>query len=153
MEVALLPRQSRHYRLPTAALTPLSLPNVGPVMREAQAQLFSRDYAGVVDHQAHSMLCREALEAGLVAESSIEWLRQYPNSYGLHRLTGEVVQRLGASFAINDEGLFPQRASLLNRLNTPYVDPVATASYAIGVVFRRRPHHLTGCNAWCAYGS
>src|SRR5699024_9863740 len=21
------------------------------------------------------------------------------------------------------------------------------------VVFRRRPHHLTGCNAWCAYGS
>ncbi|CAD5378528.1 hypothetical protein OF001_U300032 [Pseudomonas sp. OF001] len=23
----------------------------------------------------------------------------------------------------------------------------------IGVVFRRRPHHLTGCNAWCAYGS
>ncbi|KAI3488587.1 hypothetical protein L1887_47352 [Cichorium endivia] len=134
MEVALLPRQPRHYRLPPAALTPLSLPNVGPVMRDAQAKLFSRDYAGVVDHQAHSMLCREALEAGLVAESSIEWLRQYPNSYGLHRLTGEVVQRLGASFAINDEGLFPQRASLLNRLNTPYVDPVATASYAIGAV-------------------
>ncbi|HEX7982417.1 MAG TPA: hypothetical protein VF616_02765 [Duganella sp.] len=24
---------------------------------------------------------------------------------------------------------------------------------ASGVVFRRRPHHLTGCNAWCAYGS
>lgn len=134
MEVALLPRQPRHYRLPTAALTPLSLPNVGPVMREAQAQLFSRDYAGVVDHQAHSMLCREALEAGLVAESSIEWLRQYPNSYGLHRLTVEVVQCLGASFAISDEGLFPQRTSLLNRLNTPYVDPVETASYAIAAV-------------------
>lgn len=134
MEVALLPRQSRHYRLPTAALTPLSLPNVGSVMREAQAQLFSRDYAGVVDHQAHSMLCREALQAGLVADSAIEWLRQYPNSYGLHRLTGEVVQRLGESFAISDEGLFPQRTSLLNRLNTPYVDPVETASYAIAAV-------------------
>ncbi len=23
----------------------------------------------------------------------------------------------------------------------------------LAVVFRRRPHHLTGCNAWCAYGS
>ncbi|PTZ29279.1 hypothetical protein DB395_32245 [Pseudomonas aeruginosa] len=134
MEVAYLPRQSRHYQLPTSALTPLSLPNVGAVMREAQAQLFIRDYVGLVDHQAHSMLCREALEAGLVAESSSEWLRQYPNSYGLHRLTSEVVQRLGASFAINDEGLFPQRSSLLNRLSTPYVDPVETASYAIGAV-------------------
>lgn len=134
MEVAHLPRQSRHYRLPIATLTPLSLPNVGPAMREAQALLFSLDNAGVVDHQGHSMLCREALEAGLIDESSIEWLRQYPNSYGLHRLTGEVVQCLGASFAIRDEGLFPQRTSLLNRLNTPNVDPVETASYAIAAV-------------------
>ena len=134
MEVALLPRQPRQYRLPTAALTPLSLPTIGTVMREAQAQLFIREYAGVIDQQAHSMLCREALEAGLAAQSSIEWLRQYPNSYGLHRLTGEVVQRLGASFVINDEGLFQQRASLLNRLNTPYVDPAETASFAIAAV-------------------
>lgn len=103
-------------------------------MRVAQAQLFSRDDEGLVDHQGHSMLCREALQAGLVADSSVEWLRQYPNSYGLHRLTDEVVQRLSASFVITDEGLFPQRKKLLDRLNTPYVDPVETASFAIAAV-------------------
>ncbi|MBA6421772.1 MULTISPECIES: IS66-like element accessory protein TnpA [Pseudomonadaceae] len=27
------------------------------------------------------------------------------------------------------------------------------APSTVAVVFRRRPHHLTGCNAWCAYGS
>lgn len=26
-------------------------------------------------------------------------------------------------------------------------------AHRAAVVFRRRPHHLTGCNAWCAYGS
>lgn len=134
MEVALLPRQPRHYRLPPASLTPFSLPSVASAMRDAHAQLFNYDGAEVVDHQGHSMLCREALQAGLVGDSAIEWLRQYPNNYGLHRLTGEVVRSLGASFLISDEGLFPQRASLLNRLNTPYVDPVETASYAIAAI-------------------
>lgn len=134
MEVAQLPRQSRHYRLPVAALTPLSLPEIGPVMREAKAQLFGRDHAGEVDHKGHSMLCREALQAGLVADSALEWIRQYPNSYGLHCLTGEVVRRLGESFAISDEGLFPHRERLLARLSNPHVDPVETATYAIAAV-------------------
>ena len=134
MEVALLPCQPGHYRLPTAALSPLSLPSIGPAMRNALGRLFSDDGAGLVDHRGHSMLCREALQAGLVGDSAIEWLRQYPNSYGLHRLTGEVVRHLGASFRISDQGLFPQRDILLNRLNTPYVDPVETASYAIAAI-------------------
>lgn len=134
MEVAHIPCQSRHYRLPASAMTPLSLPHVAQAMRVARATLFSRDKAGVVDLRAHSMLCREALESGLLDDGSAEWLRQYPNSYGLYRLTGELVTRLGRSFVIDGEGLFPHRDRLLQRLETRYVDPVETASYALAAI-------------------
>lgn len=80
------------------------------------------------------MLCREALQIGLVGDTCIELLRLYRNSYGLHRLTGAVLGRLGASFLTSGDDLFPQRAGLMKRLNTPSVDPVETASYAIAAI-------------------
>ncbi|MDH2181901.1 hypothetical protein, partial [Stenotrophomonas sp. GD03654] len=43
--------------------------------------------------------------------------------------------------------------SVHNGLLQPPAARWAEAIARTGVVFRRRPHHLTGCNAWCAYGS
>lgn len=63
------------------------------------------------------------------------------------------------TFNDSDLSLIRQRRGDANRLGlrcnsaccvTPAMRWAPTASC---VVFRRRPHHLTGCNAWCAYGS
>ena len=56
--------------------------------------------------------------------------------------------------------LLGQELSARRRACTEKVKPLLESYFADKailretiVVFRRRPHHLTGCNAWCAYGS
>lgn len=133
MGVAQLNREPRHYRLPAPALSPLVLPQLNEAMRQAHAALFERDEAGIVDLKAHSMLCREALQSGLLDASAAQWLSLYPNAYGLHRLTQEVVGRIGAAFTLTGD-LFPARAQMLARLNSQYADPRETATIALATI-------------------
>jgi hypothetical protein len=134
MGVAQLKQQPRHYQLPAAAMTPLCLPQVGQAIREAHGEIFERECAGIVDLRAHSLLCREALQSGFLDRSAATWLDLYPNQYGLHRLTGELVANIDKAFTFGGTELFPNRLDLLAHLNTSYADPVETARIALAAV-------------------
>ena len=133
MGIAQLQIEPRHYQLPAPALSALVLPQLDQAMRQAHAELFAREFGGIVDTQAHSLLCREALESGLLDARAAQWLSLYPNTYGLHRLTNELVGRIGASFAITGD-LFPAREDMLIRLNSRPADPAEAASYALTAI-------------------
>lgn len=133
MEIAQLKSQSRHYQLPAASLSALCLPNIEQAMRKAHADIFDRDYSGIVDLKGHSMMCREALESGFLQPSSAHWLTDFPGQYGLHRLTQELVQHVGQSISIADD-LFPQRDSLLEHLGTSHADPQLAAGIALAAI-------------------
>ncbi|TLX69780.1 hypothetical protein FAS41_30080 [Pseudomonas nicosulfuronedens] len=127
MGAAAISLNTRRYQLPPSALNPFALPGIAQAMRVAQNEQFALSNASCVDFKGHSALCTQALDSGLIGPEALEWLEHYPNAYGLHRLTGEVVAGIERVLALPTKGLFKDKAALLKSLTTPYADPCVAA--------------------------
>lgn len=134
MGAAAISLDTRRYQLPTPALSPFALPSVAQAMREARSDQFVRTSSSVVDLKGHSAFCMEALSGGMISPAALEWLELYPNAYGLHRLTGEVINNIEQALTVRTKGLFIDVDSLRKNLETPYADPCVAASATLHCV-------------------
>ncbi|MGR1218441.1 hypothetical protein ACUYGA_16365 [Metapseudomonas otitidis] len=109
---------SRNYQFPSSALSPLALPQVTTAMREAHSRAFG-EYSHLVDRKSHAAFCLDAHEGGLISDKELDWLNAYPNDYGLHLVTNEVIGAIESRIGFSKVGLIPGVKRRTKLIGTP----------------------------------
>lgn len=116
-------------QFPSAPLSALTIPHVNAAVQSGVAGLFMRDYGYLVDHKGHSAFCLDAFQGGLIHESDLRPLVDYPNGYGLHLVTGKVVRSIESRLEFTVDTALPDAARLSGELARGYYD----IAYASGI--------------------
>lgn len=116
-----------------ASLTPNTIPQAHTAVQAGIASLFMRDYGYLVDFKAHSALCLEALQGGLIRDTDLKTIAESPNGYGLHLVTNQVVNIIGAKVQFLSSEIVQDAAQLATNLSRPMTDIKYAAGVALAV--------------------
>ncbi len=146
---------SRNYQFPSSALSPLALPQVTTAMREAHSRAFG-EYSHLVDRKSHAAFCLDAHEGGLISDKELDWLNAYPNDYGLHLVTNEVIGAIESRIGFSKVGLIPGVKRRTKLIGTPAYElqPAAQTTLACieaGLFTAESVEDLVALGPNCAY--
>ncbi len=146
---------SRNYQFPSSALSPLALPQVTTAMREAHSRAFG-EYSHLVDRKSHAAFCLDAHEGGLIGDKELDWLNAYPNDYGLHLVTNEVIGAIESRIGFSKVGLIPGVKRRTKLIGTPAYElqPAAQTTLACieaGLFTAESVEDLVALGPNCAY--
>ncbi len=129
-ELSYLPR---NYQFPRSAMTPLALPQVSMAVREAHGLAFG-EYGHLVDRKNHAAFCLDAYEGGIIGDDALDWLTAYPNDYGLHLVTQEVVEAVESRLSFSKTGLIRGVKRRSKLLGTPSYELQPAAQKAMACI-------------------
>lgn len=115
------------------ALTAQTIPHVSAAVQSGIAEMFMRDFGYLVDHQGHSVFCLEAVKGGLAHDSDLRHLTNYPNGYGLHLVTGEVVRKVQSRVVFTSADALADAPRLVRNLERQFTEVSYAAGLAVAV--------------------
>ncbi|HHH9441215.1 TPA: hypothetical protein ACP32N_003152 [Pseudomonas aeruginosa] len=102
-------------------------------VREVHGRAFG-EYGHLVDRKSHAAFCLDAYEGGLIGASSLDWLTTYPNDYGLHLVTQDVVGAIETRLSFSKTGLIRGVKRRSKLLGTPTYELQPAAQSTLGCI-------------------
>lgn len=117
----------------SASLTPLTIPTANQAVRDGLGELFMRDSGHLVDFKAHSVLCVEALNGGLIQNADLEPLSERADGYALYMVTNRVVKAIESRVRFKAAHLVSDVDAKVQQLARPFADIKYASGIALAV--------------------